>query len=378
MSILLWSAIALLFFGYFGWIFIAIIIKFFFKNLSTRFSRYEIHPTVTLVVSVYNEEAVIEEKLKNCLALEYPREKLQIVFASESTDGTNEIISKYVSESLLLISFSKRHGKSATINRVMQNITSEIVIFSDANSMYEKNAIQKIVNNFADSRIGCVIGQLKYIIDRTSSGTSGEGLYWALDIKFREAISGVKGFVPGINGSIFAIRRKLYFPIAYDRGDDYELCTKIVNKGFIAVFERCAIAYEVAKETNFQQYQRKLRIARWNIKSSTILAFDAIKCRNYRSFLQIVFIRGVRYISPFILLVIFYTSFRLSYENSYYLWFFILQMTFLISSFLVLVFNSKIKNKLLSAIGYFLLMNLAAMMALVTIFSERSVWTKQR
>jgi cellulose synthase/poly-beta-1,6-N-acetylglucosamine synthase-like glycosyltransferase len=378
MSIILWGAIALLFFGYFGWILLAIIIRFIFKNLLLKLSKYQIFPTVTLLVSAYNEEAVIEEKVKNCLALDYPREKLQIVFASESTDRTNEIISNYVSNRLLLNSFSNRHGKSATINRVMPSITSEIIIFSDANSMYEKNAIQEIVNNFADSRVGCVIGQLKYIIDGASSGTSGEGLYWALDIKFREAISGIKGLVPGINGSIFAIRRALYFPIAYDRGDDYELCTKIVNKGFIAIFERCAIAYEVAQETNFQQYQRKLRIARWNIKSSTMLSLDAIKCGNYRSLLQIILIRGVRYISPLILLVVFYASFRLSHENSYYLWFFILQMTFLITSFFVLVFNSKIKNKLLNAIGYFLLINLAAMMAWVTILSERSLWTKQR
>ena len=378
MSEFLWGAIALLFFGYFGWTIVAILISNLFKRSSARSLSEAFQPNVALIVSAYNEENIIESKILNSLELEYPKDRLKIIFASESTDQTNSIIRKYISNQVELINFEIRQGKSATIFRIMPKVESDIVIFSDANSIYQKDAIQKLVASFQDPIVGCVIGKLVYILERVSSGTAGENLYLSLDERFREAVSGVKGFVPGINGSIFAIRRELYFPLAKERGDDYELCTRIVNRGFKAVYEKQAVAYEVANESNKQQYNRKLRIARWNIKSSILLGIDAILYGNFRSFFQIILIRGVRYLSPLLLIAILWLSYQLSLTSQFYLWFFLIQLGVLFLSAIVLIFNNNIKNKLLNAIGYFLLMNTAALMAWLTIFKQQSVWTKQR
>lgn len=374
----MWSAIALLFFGYCGWIVAAIIARLALNKYFSMPIKKEIFPTATLIVSAYNEQEVIEEKIQNCLLLNYPMDRLKIIIASESTDETNNIVSRHISDRITLASFQGREGKSATINRVLEQVNSELVIFSDANAMYDKNAIQNIANNFYDPRVGCVIGHLKYVIESENSGVHGEGLYWWLDIKFREAVSGIKGFVPGINGSIFAIRRNLYFPISYNRGDDYELCTRIVNRGYIAVFEKNALAYEVARETNSQQYNRKVRLAKWNITSSFLLALDALKNKNFRSFAQIILIRGIRYLSPLILLIIFYLTYKLSRQSIFYFYLFVLEMVVIIISIIVLIFNKSIKNKILNALGYFLLVNIAATMALLTVFNVQSVWSKQR
>ena len=378
MSELLWGAIALLFFGYFGWAFIAILLNHIFRSSSNRVMSESFLPSVTLIVSVYNEQEIIESKIINSLGLDYPRDKLLIIFASESTDNTNSIISKYTSTQIKLIDYQIREGKSATIFRVMPSIDSSIVVFSDANSFYQQDSIKKLIGHFQDEDIGCVIGKLAYVQDPVSSGTVGELAYWSLDAKFREAVSGIKGFVPGINGSIFAIRRELYFPIARNRGDDYELCTRIVNKGYIAVYERRAIAYEIANETNRQQFNRKLRIARWNIKSSILLSLDALSNRSFRSFFQIVLIRGVRYLSPILLLIIFILTYCLIGVNNFYRAFFMLQVVFLLISLITLIFNHRIKSWPLNAAGYFLLMNAAALMAWLTIFKTQSIWTKQR
>lgn len=374
----MWSAVALLFFSYFGWVITAIIVRLALNKYFSMPRKKEIFPTVTLIVSAYNEQEVIEEKIQNCLLLDYPIDRLKIIIASESTDKTNDIVASFVSDRILLAAFHGREGKSATINRVLEQVNSELVIFSDANTMYETNAIQNIVNNFFDPRVGCVIGHLKYFIESENSGAHGEGLYWWLDIKFREAVSGIKGFVPGINGSIFAIRRNLYFPISYNRGDDYELCTRIVNRGYIAIFEKNALAYEVAKETNSQQYNRKLRLAKWNITSSFLLALDALKNKNIRSFGQIFLIRGIRYLSPLILLIVLYLTYKLSDQSILYFYLFVLEVVLIFISIIVLIFNRCIKNKILNALGYFLLVNIAAMMAWLTIYDVRSVWSKQR
>jgi cellulose synthase/poly-beta-1,6-N-acetylglucosamine synthase-like glycosyltransferase len=378
MVIVLWSAIALLFFSYFGFMMLAAIFGHIFKKTKIPKKDEKYLPSVTFIISTFNEEKIIESKIINSLKIDYPKERFQIIVASEATDNTNKIVSSYECENLRLISFIDREGKSATLYRVMPSVESEIIVFSDANSMYREDAIKNLVADFQDRQVGCVIGRLEYLIDGISSGAVGEGLYWSLDMKFRQAISGVKGLVPGVNGSIFAIRRTLYFPLARDRGDDYELCTRIVNKGYLAIFAKDAVAIEHANESNKQQFNRKLRIARWNIKSSVLLCIDAVRELNFRSFFQILLVRGIRYLSPILLLSILIMTYQISKSNQLYLLLLWLQIAFYFTGIFVLFFNGMVKGKILNAIGYFLLMNIAALVAWLTIFKNQTFWVKQR
>lgn len=357
---------------------LAVLFGHLFKRSKVSKKDKNYLPSVTFIISAFNEEKIIESKIINTLKINYPKERFEIIVASEATDNTNAIVSSYEGENLRLMSFLEREGKSATLYRVMPSVESEIIVFSDANSMYEEDAIRILVADFQDDRVGCVIGRLEYLIDGINSGAVGEGLYWSLDMKFRRAISGVKGLVPGINGSIFAIRRTLYFPLARDRGDDYELCTRIVNKGYLAIFAKDAVAIELANESNKQQFNRKLRIARWNIKSSALLCIDAIKEINFRSFFQILLVRGIRYLSPILLLAILIMTYQISKSNQLYQLLLWLQITFYLMGIFVLVLNGAVRGKILNAVGYFLLMNIAALVAWLTIFKNQTFWVKQR
>lgn len=376
MKIVFWGAIALLFFSYIGFALLVYAVAKAFKRNQWKFSR-EYIPTVTIIVSAYNEEEIIQEKMANLLELNYPEDKLDIIIASESTDNTNEIIENNLGGKIRLLAFSGRMGKSHTIYRVMRDVRSQIVVFSDANSMYEKDAIRELVKYFYNSSIGGVIGQLKYKITNLNSGTSGENVYWKIDKFFRLACNEFKGLVPGVNGSIFAIKRECYFPINEFRSDDYELPIKIVNSGYKVIYNPQAIAYESASESNSQQINRKIRIARWNFQGSLILLVDAISKRVYLSAIQIIFTRLIRYFAPFIHLLMLYTNYRLLGDGALYKALFALQLATISLGVMTILFSS-LKNRFLLFIGYYLMMNYAAFMAVISSYKIMNMWEKQR
>jgi len=136
-------------------------------------------PLVSLIIAAYNEELKIEDKLKNSLQLEYPEDKLEIiVFSDGSTDRTNELVKKYSKTGIKLIELSKRMGKTSGQNIAVEEAKGEIIVFSDANAIYKKNAIRKIVRNFSDDTVGGVCGELVYLKDKSSSIGDAEDVYW--------------------------------------------------------------------------------------------------------------------------------------------------------------------------------------------------------
>ena len=138
-----------------------------------KVNKKEIYPYVSLIISAYNEENVMRQKIENSLELDYPKEKLEIIVASESTDKTNEIVKEYKDKGVTLYAYEKREGKRATLYRTVPLAKGEIIVFSDANAIYKKDAVKKIVRNFSDKRIGCVSGRLRYINQKRS--IIGEG-----------------------------------------------------------------------------------------------------------------------------------------------------------------------------------------------------------
>lgn len=226
-------------------------------------------PSVSLLISAYNEERGIRRKIENSLLLRYPSGKLEVVVLSESKDGTNQIVREYADRGIVLYEFSGREGKSALIHKVVPRAKGDVLVFSDANCSYERDAILKLARGFTDDSVGCVCGHLKYVNPTETAAGEAEGLYWRYECLVKKLESKLHALV-GANGSIYAIRKKLYEPLSDDRGDDFELPIQVRLKGYGAVFEVGAVSVEVASEQFQDEFRRRVRIIAWNLESALI------------------------------------------------------------------------------------------------------------
>lgn len=225
----------------------------------------DIEPTVSLIIAAYNEEAVINQKLINTLALDYPREKLEIIVASDgSSDQTDEIVRLYSEQGVQLLRFP-RTGKTGIQNQAAKIVEGDILIFSDANSMYQSDAIRKLVRNFVDPEIACVSGQLIYQTDRIGAGDS-ERSYWDYEKFIKQYESDLSSLI-GANGSIYAIRRTDYIEIDNDLISDLVEPLALVQRGRRVVYEPEAISVEEASSTYRDEFRRKVRILTRSIRA---------------------------------------------------------------------------------------------------------------
>lgn len=222
--------------------------------------KADIQPTVALIISCYNEAEVIDQKLRNSLALNYPSDRLQILVVSDgSTDATDEIVTRYSHAGVKLLRVEGRLGKTAGLNRAMEAVDSEIVVFSDANAMYHPDAIRRLVRSFADPSVGYVVGAALYT-DATSNGSArSESAYWSLEIRLKMIESGL-GFVVGGDGALYGIRQALWQPLAPEDINDFVNPLQIVAKGYRGVFEPEAICYESTAGGFREEARRKRRI----------------------------------------------------------------------------------------------------------------------
>lgn len=230
--------------------------------------RQPIEPSVSLLVAAYNEAAVIAEKIKNSLALDYPAEKLEIVVASDgSKDATAEIVRSFAAESggrVRLLDFQVNRGKTTALNEAVPQLRGEIVAFSDASSMLAPDSIRTLAQHFSDPRIGAASGVYRLLQKDQARLGSQEDLYWKYEtfLKVQEAKVGA---FTGAHGSLYAIRRELYpFPSANTINDDFTIPIRILERGHRVAYEPAAVAYEEAHQ--MEGFSRRVRIMAGNIE----------------------------------------------------------------------------------------------------------------
>ncbi|MEM7293356.1 MAG: glycosyltransferase family 2 protein [Pseudomonadota bacterium] len=215
-------------------------------------------PTVSLFVSCFNEEAVLPQKIDNCLAIDYPRDSLEFIFVSDgSTDDTEELVRARAADGIKLVT-QERAGKTLGLNKAVPTSNGEILVFSDANAMYKPDAIAKLVENFADDKVGYAVGAALYA-DVDSSAGASESSYWDYELKLKIAESEVNSVVGG-DGAIYAIRRELFAPLDAEDINDFVTPLQIIAKGYRGVFDPEAIAFEDAAGTFDKESRRKRRI----------------------------------------------------------------------------------------------------------------------
>jgi cellulose synthase/poly-beta-1,6-N-acetylglucosamine synthase-like glycosyltransferase len=215
-------------------------------------------PSVTVIIPAHNEEPVIERRLENLLALDYPPEKLDVVVASDaSTDRTNELVGAIAArESRVSLLDCPRGGKVAAQDRAVRQVATEVVAFSDGNATWAPDALRRLVENLADPDVAYVCGQLCL---QTAAGTNREGTYWRYEMRLREAESQL-GSVTGGNGSIYAVRRADYVEVDPRWGHDLSFPYRMVQEGRRAVYEPGARAFERPTPSNESEYRRKVRM----------------------------------------------------------------------------------------------------------------------
>lgn len=263
LEILFWLCAGIVFYSFLGYGILLLIwvgIKQLFQPAAFVFNeRFE--PAVTLIIPCYNESAVLEEKIANCHSLQYPADKLTLIFITDgSTDQSVTILAKH--PEILLLHLPERKGKTAAENRAMQFVQTPIVIFSDANAFLNPEAIGQMVKHFADERTGCVAGEKKIVMQRAANaGTAGEGMYWRYESRLKKLDSQCNSAV-GAAGELVAFRTALYQPLPEDTIlDDFMQSMQIAAAGYRIVYEPMAIATENASANVQEELKRKVRIA---------------------------------------------------------------------------------------------------------------------
>ncbi len=217
-------------------------------------------PSLCLVISAFNEEKIIRKKIENSLGLDYPRHLYSILVASDGSDDRTLLITReYEGQGVKLYHRPTRAGKSAVLNEAVKPLNEEIIVFTDANSLFAEDALRKIVRHFCDPRIGCVVGKLCYVDRHTTSVGKGEGLYWKYEAGLSDLESALQSVLVA-NGSIFGIRRELFPDLYPEVANDFQIPVDIASRSYGVIYEREAVALE--RPTIFwqEEFQRKARI----------------------------------------------------------------------------------------------------------------------
>jgi cellulose synthase/poly-beta-1,6-N-acetylglucosamine synthase-like glycosyltransferase len=229
--------------------------------LQRQVRKAPIEPSVTILIAAYNEAEVIAATIENKLALDYPREKFEIIVISDgSTDRTGEIVNGFAGRNVRLMRQEPRAGKTSALNMAVPRATGEIIVFSDANSLYAPDALRQLVDNFADQQVGYVSGKMIYA---NPDGTPiGEGC--SAYMRYENALRSIEtrlGSIVGVDGGIDAMRTSLYRPMNADQLPDFVQPLKIVEQGYRIVYEPAALLWEHSLKAPGDEYRMRVRVS---------------------------------------------------------------------------------------------------------------------
>lgn len=261
-EVVFWLCLLVIFYTFVGYALVVwILVKI--KQLFTQKEVYnrDFEPEVSLVVPCFNEAAVLQRKLQNCFELDYPSSKLHIIFITDgSDDGSNTILN--AASGITLLHEHMRSGKSVAENRAMQFVKTPFVVFSDANTRLNKEAIREIVKHYSDEQVGAVAGEKRIVSkEQDSAPAAGEGFYWKYESYLKKLDSQLHSVVGGA-GELISFRSELFTPLEDDTIlDDFVQSMRITLRGYRVVYEPKAFAEETASATVKEELKRKVRIS---------------------------------------------------------------------------------------------------------------------
>lgn len=375
LKILFWVCIFFIFYTYIGYgillFFLIRIKRAFGKKKEDKQPGYE--PEVTLFVAAYNEKDYVDKKVQNSFELEYPREKVKQVWITDgSDDGTPALLEKYKDRGVEVYHKPERGGKIGAINRGIRFVKTPIVIYSDGNTMLGKESIRRIVDLFANPKVGCVSGEKRIAQKEKDTAAGTEGIYWKYESTLKKWDAELYSVV-GAAGELFAIRAELFQEVEPDTLlDDFIISLRIAMKGYTIQYDPEAYAIESSSANVKEELKRKVRISAGGIQSIIrlkkllnifkygILSFQYISHRVLRwtlapLFLPLAFILNL-------IVTLNQGLFNFSYIYTYLLWG---QVLFYLSALIGWYLeNREIKIKILFVPYYFFIMNLSVYLGL--------------
>ncbi len=320
-------------------------------------------PNVTVLITAYNEEKDIRAKLENTLQIDYPKENLEILVASDgSTDKTDEIVREFSARGVKLFHQEGRVGKTVTQNNAVEKTFGEIILFSDATTMYQSDVLNVMLPNFADETVGCVAGKLVYVDSSASGVGQGAKSYWNYETFIKENESRACSLI-GASGCLYAVRQSAYQPMYAEACSDFLICTILYRQGLRSVYEPNAVCFEETNQRTDKEMQMRVRVISqtftdlWRNREM----MNPLKSGFYA--IELISHKVLRYAVPVFLIAAFISSAVLIFSSFFYEIVFLLQTAFYFIAFLGWILEKSVGKIGIFAIPhYFVLANLASVL----------------
>ncbi len=386
MKIIFWISLFIVFYTFFGYgivLFVLVRMRRLIKGKRVIAAKGEHTPGLTMVIAAYNEADIIEEKIKNTLLLKYPAGKFHIIIITDgSDDATPAIVSRYAA--IQLMHQPVRNGKIAAVHRAMQNVTSEIVVFTDANTFLNDDALLYICRHYKDDKVGAASGEKKVHADDVADATAGEGIYWKYESTLKKWDAELYSVV-GAAGELFSIRTELYQPVPPDTIlDDFMISLLVAEKGYRIAYEPLACAVEHGSESISEELKRKIRIAAGGIQSILRLKGLMNPFKNPVLAFEYVSHRVLRWtVTPFLLILAFLLNAMIAFQTYelFYIVLFLIQCLFYVMALLGWMMEKRqLKIKVLFIPYYFCMMNYAVIAGIRRFMrrQQSAAWEKSK
>lgn len=360
-QIFFWSSATLLAYVYVGYPLLVYLASVLFPK---AINCSEIEPRVTVLITAFNEEASIREKLENTLKIDYPADKLEILVASDgSTDRTDEIVKEMAPRGVKLFRQEGRVGKTTTQNNAVEHATGEIILFSDATTAYREDVFRHLLPSFADESVGCVAGRLIYVDDESTNVGKGAQSYWSYETFLKIAESRASSLI-GASGCLYAVRKSAYEPMYPEACSDFLICMSIYRKGLRSVFAPEAVCFEQTNRRATDEMRMRVRVISqtftdlWRNRDM----LNPLKSGFFA--IELISHKVLRYAVPFILLTFLIASMMLAGSSTFYALALAFHIVFYSLAFAGWLLERAGKHLSLLAMPlYFVLANLASVVA---------------
>jgi len=322
-------------------------------------------PSVSVVITAYNEERDLAAKLENTLALDYPKDKLEVIVASDcSADRTDEIARSFASRGVRLHRQPTRRGKTAAQNAAVALARGEVILFSDATTMYQPDVLRVMAPSFADPSVGCVAGRLVYVDPEGTSTGQGARSYWGYETFLKQHESRACSLI-GASGCLYAVRRSAYVPLYEEACSDFIIATELFEQGLRTVYEPGAVSVEETNRRADKELKMRVRVIAQTYTDLWRHRRMLNPLRGGFYSIELLSHKVMRYAVPLFLAAVFAASAALAPGSLFYAAAFFAQaLVYLAAAVSLALGRAGVHSRLLALPGYFVLANVAPVLAL--------------